>query len=71
MSHIAGFDFNSDRICMVIIDHNGIIRDVRNIHFPEIISHGFPKEKAKTVRREATAKLVKYARDHGVKYYSY
>jgi len=67
--HIAGFDFNPDRICMVIIDRKGIIRDVRNEHFPEITSHGFPKDRAETLRQEAIAKLVKYARDHGVKYY--
>ncbi len=69
MGHIAGFDFNPDRICMVIIDQNGIIRDVRNEHFPEVTSHGFSRDKARTVRREAVAKLVKYAREHGVKYY--
>ena len=54
---------------MVIIDNKGIIRDIKNKHFPEIISHRFPKEKARTIRREATAQLVKYARDHGAKYY--
>ncbi len=69
VGHIAGFDFNPDRICMVIIDQKGIIRDVKNGYFSETISHGFPKEKAKAVRQEAVAKLVKYAREHGVKYY--
>ncbi len=69
VSYIAGFDFNPDRICMVIIDQKGIIRDIRNEHFPEATSHGFPKGKGKTIRREAVAKLVKYAREHGVKYY--
>ncbi len=37
VGHIAGFDFNPDRVCMVMIDQKGNIR------------------------------LVKYARDHGVK----
>ena len=44
--HIAGFDFNPDRVCMVIIDQKGIIRDVKNEYFSETVSHGFPKEKA-------------------------
>ena len=69
VGHIAGFDFNSDRICMVIVDRNGIIRDIKNEYFPEVASHGFPKEKAKALRQEAVARLVKYARNHGVKYY--
>jgi len=67
--YVAGFDFNPDRVCMVIIDQRGIIRDVKNEYFSEVTSHGFPKEKSKTIRREAIAKLVKYAREHGVKYY--
>jgi len=69
VGHVAGFDFNPDRVCMVIIDQRGVIRDIRNEHFPEVTSHGFPKGKAVTARREAIAKLVKYARNHGVRYY--
>jgi len=67
--HFAGFDFNPDRVCMVIIDENGAIRDVKNEHFPEVTSHGFSREKSETIRREAVARLVKYGRDHGVKCY--
>jgi len=69
VGYIAGFDFNSDRINMVIINKNGILLDVKSEHFPEVTSHGFPREKAKGLRRQALAKLVKYARNHGVKYY--
>jgi len=67
--YVAGFDFNPDRICMVIIDCDGIIRDLKSEHFPEITSHGFPREMARTIRREAVARLVKYARNHGVRYF--
>lgn len=52
VGHIAGFDFNPDRICMVIVDQRGIIRDIKNEHFPEVIPHGFPRSKAVTIRRE-------------------
>ncbi|OYT52048.1 MAG: hypothetical protein B6U76_10295 [Desulfurococcales archaeon ex4484_217_2] len=69
VGHVAGFDFNVDRVNMVIIDQKGIIRDIKNEHFPEVTSHGFPRNKAKATRRESVAKLVKYAREHGVKYY--
>jgi len=67
--HFAGFDFNADRINMVIFDENGEIRDIKSEHFPEITSHGFRKNKARTIRQEALARLVKYAREHGVKYF--
>jgi len=70
VGYIAGFDFNPDRINMVIIDSQGIIRDIQNEDFPEVTSPGFPKEKSETIRREKLAKLVKYARNHGVKYYA-
>jgi len=32
---IAGFDLNSDRINMIILDRQGIIRDVKTGWFPE------------------------------------
>lgn len=69
VGYIAGFDFNSDKINMVIINKNGILLDVKSEHFPEVTSHGFSRGKAKDLRRQALAKLVKYARNHGVKYY--
>lgn len=69
VGYVAGFDFNPDRVCMVIIDQRGVIRDIKNEYFSEITSHGFPRDTAKTIRREAIAKLVKYAREHGVKYF--
>lgn len=63
---IAGFDLNSDRINMAIIDVQGIIRDTKTVQFPEITSHGFPKNKANTIRLQALAKLLNYAYHHGV-----
>jgi len=65
---IAGFDINSDRINMVVIDENGCIRDVKNKHFPEVVSHGFPSNKARYLRLNAIAELLDYAHHHGVKY---
>lgn len=57
---------NSDRINMVIVDRLGIIRDVRTGWFPEVTSHGFPRNKANTIRLQALAKLLDYAYHHGV-----
>lgn len=64
--HIASFDLNSDRINMVILDRNGRIRDVRVEHFPEVPSHGFPKNKAKDIRLKALSELLDYAYFHNV-----
>jgi len=51
---------------MVIVDWNGRIRDVKVKHFPEVISHGFPKSKAKDIRLKALSELLDYAYYHGV-----
>jgi len=63
---VAGFDLNSDRVNMVIIDRYGKIRDVKTERFSEVTSHGYPRSKAKARRLEALAKLLKYAYHHNV-----
>jgi len=63
---VAGFDLNSDRINMVIIDRYGRIRDVKTEWFPEVTSHGYPRSKARAKRLEALAKLLRYAYNHNV-----
>lgn len=63
----AGFDLNSDRINMVVLDENSIIRDVKVEHFPEVNSPGFSRKKAKDLRLKALACLLDYAYHHGVK----
>jgi len=61
----AGFDFNVDRINMIIIDQYGRLRDIKNIHFPEVVN--YDKNKSRTIRQEAPSKLVTYAVSHGVR----
>jgi len=63
---IAGFDLNSDRVNLVIIDEHGKIVDVKTAWFPEVTSHGFPREKAKALRLNALARLLEYCYRHGV-----
>ncbi|MEM3923733.1 MAG: hypothetical protein QXZ48_05505 [Zestosphaera sp.] len=63
---IAGFDLNSDRVNMVIVDKSGVIRDAKTEWFPEVTSHGFPGVKARAIRLQALAKLLSYAYHHGV-----
>ncbi len=63
----AGFDFNVDRINMVIADPYGRIRDIKNIHFPEVINYN--EDRSRAIRQEALSKLVEYAVSHGAKYF--
>ena len=62
--YLASFDLNPDRICMTIVDRKGLLIDVRNEYFPEVINYS--KEKAQDVRRKALKKLVEYALNHNV-----
>lgn len=62
----AGFDLNSDRVNMIILDGNGLIRDVRVEHFPEVNSPGFSGVKARSLRLKALSRLLDYAYHHGV-----
>jgi len=67
--YIAGFDLNSDRINMVIINEKGEIIDVRNKHFPEITQHGFSKNKARDIILKALNELIDYAVHHNVSFF--
>ncbi|MEM1830244.1 MAG: hypothetical protein QXJ97_01785 [Desulfurococcaceae archaeon] len=63
---IAGFDLNSDRVNMVIVDKSGVIRDAKTEWFPEVTSPGYPRNKAVVARLQALSKLIEYAYHHGV-----
>ncbi len=66
---VAGFDINPDRICMVIVDSDGRLRDVRNEHFHEVVLAGFSGNKARDLRLKALSRLIDYACHHNVKYF--
>jgi IS605 OrfB family transposase len=59
--NIAGFDLNSDRINIVIIDKQGIIRDTKTEWYPEVNRPGYPGKKAMTLRLQALGRLLRYA----------
>jgi len=63
---VAGFDLNSDRVNMVIVDRLGVVRDVRTEWFSEVTSYGFSRNKAWVLRLRALARLLDYAFCHGV-----
>jgi len=63
---VGGFDLNSDRVNLVIIDGHGRIVDTRTAWFTETTSHGFPRNRARALRLRALAKLLKYCYTHNV-----
>jgi len=65
-SNIASFDLNSDRVNMVIMDKQGIIRDTKTEWYPEVNRPGYPKDKAWTLRLQALGRLLDYAYHHNV-----
>jgi len=69
IGHVAAYDLNSDRICMVIVSWNGELLDHKSKHFPEVNSPGFSENKARDLRLKALSELVSYAAEHGVYYH--
>lgn len=47
---ITGFDINSDRFNVIVIDSDGDIIAMRTFWYSETIPHSFPREKAKCIR---------------------
>jgi len=51
---VAGFDVNSDRLNVVVLDLDANIVALRTFWYSEVTSHGFPAEKAKWIRLNAS-----------------
>ena len=65
---VAGFDLNSDRLNVVVIDNQGKIITFRTWWYTEAVSHGYPKEKAKALRLNALSQALKFLARIGVDY---
>jgi IS605 OrfB family transposase len=65
-NNIASFDLNSDRINMVIVDRQGIIKDTKTEWYPEVNRPGYPRNKAWPLRLDALGRLLRYAYYHRV-----
>jgi IS605 OrfB family transposase len=65
-NNIASFDLNSDRINMVIVDRQGIIKDTKTEWYPEVNRPGYPRNKAWPLRLNALGRLLRYAYYHNV-----
>ncbi len=65
---VAGFDLNSDRLNVVVINGNANIVAMKTFWYSDVISHGFPKEKAKWLRLNTLSEALKWCKRIGVDY---
>ncbi|MFP3295202.1 MAG: hypothetical protein RXN81_03600 [Caldisphaera sp.] len=65
---VAGFDLNSDRLNVVIINKEGKIITFKTWWYSEVVSHGFPKGKALRLNdlSQALSFLSKFGLDYVV-----
>jgi len=68
---VAGLDLNSDRINMVVVDNDGKIVSLKSVRFPQVVRHGFPKNKARDIRLKSLKKLLLFARSIGADYVAF
>ena len=64
----AGFDLNSDRLNVVVVDRDGRVITTRTWRYCEVTRPGFPKEKAKTLRLNALSQALRFLSRIGVNY---
>lgn len=65
---IAGFDLNSDRLNVVVINKDGKVIAKKSWWYSEVVSHGFPEEKAKALRLNALSNALEFLSRIGVDY---
>lgn len=64
----AGFDLNSDRLNVVVVDRDGRVIITRTWWYCEATRPGFPKEKAKALRLNALSQALRFLSRVGVDY---
>jgi hypothetical protein len=65
---VAGFDLNSDRLNVVVINKDGEIITFKTWWYSEVVSHGFPKGKAMALRLNALSQALIFLSRVGVDY---
>jgi predicted transposase len=65
---VAGLDLNSDRLNVVVINKEGEVITFKTWWYSEVVSHGFPKEKAKALRLSALSQALTFLSRVGVDY---
>ena len=64
----AGFDLNSDRLNVVVINKEKKIITKRTFWYSEVVSHGFPKDKAMVLRLNSLSQALNFLSRVGVDY---
>ena len=65
---VAGLDLNSDRLNVVVINKEGKVVTFKTWWYSEVVSHGFPKEKARALRLNALTQALNFLSRVGVDY---
>ena len=65
---VAGFDLNSDRLNVVVINKESSIVTTKTWWYSEVVSHGFPKGKAMALRLNTLSRTLNFLSRVGVDY---
>jgi transposase, putative, N-terminal domain len=65
---VAGFDLNSDRLNVVVVNKESSIVTTKTWWYSEVVSHGFPKGKAMALRLNALSQALNFLSRVGVDY---
>ena len=68
---VAGFDLNSDRLNVVVIDGQGGIVAMKTFRYPQVVSPGYPRERAEALRLNAMSQALKFLARLGVDYVAF
>jgi len=63
---VVGFDLNSDRLNVVVVNKEGSIVTFKTWWYSEVVSHGFPKGKAMALRLNALSQALNFLSRIGV-----
>jgi predicted transposase len=65
---VAGFDLNSDRLNVVVVNKESNIVTTKTWWYSEVVSHGFPKGKAMALRLNTLSESLNFLSRIGVDY---
>jgi hypothetical protein len=65
---IAGFDLNSDRLNVVVVNKDGKVIAIKAFWYSDVTRPGFPKEKAKALLLNALSQALNFLLRIGVDY---
>jgi len=65
---IAGFDINSDRLNIIVLNNDGDIVAMKTFWYSEVVSQGFPRERAEQLRLNAVKDALEWCIRLGVDY---